>query len=241
MLPPDQPVTTLLMAVDADDALTRHGVETYLRDAGHVTVLPKERRAEAEVCLFLTTEVTDEVLSRMQQAGDEAVEPGMRIVLVADDITERQLIQALSSGLVSFLVRRQVTMPRIRQAVWGARAGRAELPGIYVRALIDQVKAVQRDVLEPRGLALAGFSTREVAVLRLLADGLDTAAVAEKLSYSERTIKNILAAMMARLGLRNRAHAVAYAAPLFLRRPNTSLSFPVGYDRSVSIPTRGAV
>ena len=32
--------------------------------------------------------------------------------------------------------------------------------------------------------------------------------------------------------------AASSAAPFFLRRPNTSLSFPVGYDRSVSIPTR---
>src|SRR5205823_11623478 len=34
--------------------------------------------------------------------------------------------------------------------------------------------------------------------------------------------------------------AASSAAPFFLRRPNTSLSFPVGYDRSVSIPTRSA-
>src|SRR5690606_121728 len=34
--------------------------------------------------------------------------------------------------------------------------------------------------------------------------------------------------------------AASSAASLFLRRPNTSLSFPVGYDRSVSIPTRCA-
>src|SRR4051812_43675714 len=34
--------------------------------------------------------------------------------------------------------------------------------------------------------------------------------------------------------------AASSAAPFFLRRPNTSLSFPVGYDRSVSIPTRCA-
>ena len=34
------------------------------------------------------------------------------------------------------------------------------------------------------------------------------------------------------------ASAASSAEPLFLRRPNTSLSFPVGNDRSVSIPTR---
>ncbi|MGO4426651.1 response regulator transcription factor, partial [Streptomyces sp. MCAF7] len=41
--------------------------------------------------------------------------------------------------------------------------------------------------------------------------GYDTADIAMKLSYSERTIKNVLHAVMTRLNLRNRSHAVAYA------------------------------
>jgi DNA-binding CsgD family transcriptional regulator len=49
-----------------------------------------------------------------------------------------------------------------------------------------------------------------VEVLRLLADGLDTVEIADRLNYSERTIKNVLHAMMTRLNLRNRSHAVAF-------------------------------
>jgi DNA-binding NarL/FixJ family response regulator len=52
---------------------------------------------------------------------------------------------------------------------------------------------------------------REIAVLRLVADGLDTGEIAQTLSYSERTIKNVLHDITTRLHLRNRAHAVAYA------------------------------
>lgn len=48
-------------------------------------------------------------------------------------------------------------------------------------------------------------------MLRLLAEGLDTAEIAAKLNYSERTIKNIISAVTRRLNLRNRTHAVAYA------------------------------
>ena len=44
-----------------------------------------------------------------------------------------------------------------------------------------------------------------------LADGLDTQQIAGKLSYSERTVKNVLHGLMHRLQLRNRAHAVAFA------------------------------
>ena len=45
----------------------------------------------------------------------------------------------------------------------------------------------------------------------MLADGQDTAAIASKLAYSERTIKNIIHDVTLRLNLRNRSHAVAYA------------------------------
>jgi DNA-binding CsgD family transcriptional regulator len=44
-----------------------------------------------------------------------------------------------------------------------------------------------------------------------VADGLDTAEIAGSLAYSERTIKNIIHDVTARLNLRNRSHAVAYA------------------------------
>ncbi len=70
---------------------------------------------------------------------------------------------------------------------------------------------MQRHVLAPRGLNFAGLTEREVAVLRLLAEGLDTAEVARHLSYSERTVKSVVQDVTRRHNLRNRTHAVAYA------------------------------
>ncbi|MET0864190.1 MAG: helix-turn-helix transcriptional regulator, partial [Nakamurella sp.] len=48
-------------------------------------------------------------------------------------------------------------------------------------------------------------------VLKLVAGGHDTAEIASLLSYSQRTVKNILHDVTTRLQLRNRSHAVAYA------------------------------
>ena len=77
--------------------------------------------------------------------------------------------------------------------------------------LLRQVGQLQRQVLSPRGLTFSGLTEREAAVLRLLADGYDTAEVGRRLVYSERTVKNIIHDVTSRLELRNRAHAVAYA------------------------------
>jgi DNA-binding NarL/FixJ family response regulator len=53
------------------------------------------------------------------------------------------------------------------------------------------------------------LSDREYEVLRLIAEGLDTAEVAEQLSFSESTIKGVLTKVMVRIGARNRCHAIA--------------------------------
>jgi DNA-binding NarL/FixJ family response regulator len=64
----------------------------------------------------------------------------------------------------------------------------------------------------PRGLLSFDVLTeREIKVLKLVADGLDTAEVGHRLFFSERTIKNIIHGVTSRLNLRNRTQAVAYA------------------------------
>lgn len=55
------------------------------------------------------------------------------------------------------------------------------------------------------------LSDREIKVLKLLAEGCDTADVGRQCFCSERTVKNIIYGVTSRLNLRNRTQAVAYA------------------------------
>ncbi|MEC3979515.1 response regulator transcription factor [Amycolatopsis sp. H20-H5] len=52
---------------------------------------------------------------------------------------------------------------------------------------------------------------RELRVLRLIAEGYSNGEIAAELGWSEHTVKNTLYDLMATLGVRNRAHAAAYA------------------------------
>jgi DNA-binding NarL/FixJ family response regulator len=70
---------------------------------------------------------------------------------------------------------------------------------------------LQSQVLSPRGLSFAVLTDREIKVLKLLADGLDTTEVGCRLFCSERTVKTIVHDITSRLNLRNRTQAVAYA------------------------------
>lgn len=199
------------LTVVASDPITRDGVCSWFRASGLVRLLPPGVAADADVTVVFAQQVTEETLSTMRQLVRQVSRSAMKFVLVADHISEGELIRAVRYGLVGFVPRAQGSMDQVLQAVLRSREGRVQLPDALVKSLIDQMRSLQEDVLEPHGLNMAGFKDREVEVLRLLAEGMDTAAVARQLNYSQRTIKNILAGLVFRLGLRNRTQAIVYA------------------------------
>ncbi|MEU9976179.1 response regulator transcription factor [Streptomyces sp. NPDC051014] len=197
------------IVVRAADPVSLQGAEVLLRRSEGAMLLPADQLARADVVLVLANEVTEDAMSWMEEASAVSVNPEMRIVLVADRISRPRLARAVRLGLVSVLPRAQAGFPEITQAVLNSRAGGAQMPGELLRSLIEELRTLLRD---PTGAILpGGFEGREVEVLRLLAEGLDTTEIAARLNYSERTIKNIIFAVTRRLNLRNRTHAVAYA------------------------------
>ena len=134
-----------------------------------------------------------------------------RSVLVGDGVREHHVLRAITCGMVSVIPRSEADFERILRAVSEVREGKLEMPGVALGWLVGQLRVIQQDVLEPNGLTVAGLETREVDVFRLLADGLGTPEIAVRLSYSERTVKNIIHGALTRLKLRNRTQAVAYA------------------------------
>ncbi|WP_329295772.1 helix-turn-helix transcriptional regulator [Streptomyces sp. NBC_01455] len=200
---------SISIVVRAADPVSLQGAEVLLHRSEGATLLPAEQTARADVVLLLANEVTEETMSWMEEAATVSANPEMRIVLVADRISRPRLARAVRHGLVSVLPRAQTGFAEILQAVLTSRTGGAQMPGELLRALVEELRTLLRD---PTGAIVpGGFEGREVEVLRLLAEGLDTTEIAAKLSYSERTIKNIIFAVTRRLNLRNRTHAVAYA------------------------------
>ncbi|MFI5694286.1 LuxR C-terminal-related transcriptional regulator [Kribbella sp. NPDC051586] len=134
-----------------------------------------------------------------------------RTVLIGSTIDDDALMTAVELGVSGVLRRTEATADRIVHLVQAAAAGDGSLPPDLLGRLLGQVSPMQRHVPAPRGLSHTGLSDRETQVLRLVADGKDTQEIARELSYSERTVKNVLHDVTSRLQLRNRSHAVAYA------------------------------
>jgi DNA-binding NarL/FixJ family response regulator len=202
---------TISIAVLASDPITGEGAVWCLRRYPDLTVLPQEEHRNADVALLITPDVTEDTMLLMESVTERSANPGMGIVLITGHIGEAHLLRAVRYGLRGVMWRQDTTYDKVVESVRAVADGGAALPLPVQGQLVDHIKAVQRDVLGPLGLTASGLETREVDVLRLLAEGLETTEIAQKLNYSERTIKSIVSVMMNRLGLRNRTHAVAYA------------------------------
>jgi DNA-binding NarL/FixJ family response regulator len=141
----------------------------------------------------------------------EVQQRGVPVVLIVADLDSHDLTAAVDAGVVGLLRRAGATPETVLTAVRGAAAGDGYLPPDLLGPLLEQVRQVSTQVLAPRGLTFSGLSERELTVLRLVSEGLDTREIGRRLCYSERTVKNVLQDVTRRFGLRNRSHAVAYA------------------------------
>ena len=62
---------------------------------------------------------------------------------------------------------------------------------------------------------LAGLSERESRILELVGEGLTNRQIGERMSLAEKTVKNYISALFAKLGMERRTQAAAYAARVF--------------------------
>ncbi|GIE98353.1 response regulator transcription factor [Paractinoplanes rishiriensis] len=196
------------VALQAMDPVSHAGLVALLQYRGDVTVLRSAQRSEAEVLVAAAERLTPDVVAVLRRVGTEVSAP---VVLVAQEVTEAELMTAVECRVVGILPRGAVTADRLAHSVRAAAAGGGVLPPNLIGELLKQVERMQRDVLAPNGLNASGLTPREIDVLRLMADGFDTNEIAGKLCYSERTVKNVIYGVTHRLKLRNRSHAVAYA------------------------------
>ncbi|MCX4545517.1 response regulator transcription factor [Streptomyces sp. NBC_01565] len=213
------PTDRVTVTIHAADPLSRAGVASLLerQPSVEITPWPPEEDGEAAPVAAVAVMLIDRVdeqstaeLRRVLRGG------GQRVVLVARELRESELFSVVEYGVQAIVWRHQATEERLVRAVRQAAHGECELPPDVIGRVLGQMHRLRRAQKKtaPSDAAAAtlfAMAPRETDVLRLIAEGLDTRGISEKLCYSERTVKNILHGLMTRLRLNNRAHAVAYA------------------------------
>jgi DNA-binding NarL/FixJ family response regulator len=202
------------VTVRSADPLTLAGAISHLRHEPGLELVESlhgdSPGGPSSVALVLTRRLDEMAVIELRKLVRESA---WRVVLVTDRLREPELMTVLECGVRAIVWRIDATPARLVRAIRLAARGESQLPPDLLGQLIAHIGRAQRAA--PHGpsmpLLTVGLAAREIDVLKLLAEGLDTREVAEKLAYSERTIKNVLHGLTTRLQLRNRVHAVAYA------------------------------
>ncbi len=126
-----------------------------------------------------------------------ATSPGPRVLVFTAGPDENSFLEAMGAGASGFLDKASPFEEFVdavrRVARGGTVVGSRFLPALTRRATSPDVGALSR---------------RELEVLQLLAEGLSTADVAERLILSVNTVRNHVTHVLAKLGVRSRLEAV---------------------------------
>lgn len=189
--------------VDERNPIYRRGLITCLEDDGYVVA--GESAALRPPPDLTTGSVLIFDLDAAGPGGARTLAPrcGLTIGLVRE-MSAHQVRELLESELSAALPLRTLTPARLL-ACLGALVGERD------EALGTTALVANRGT---PGVGAGGpdLTRRELDVLSLLADGDSTREIAYRLSYSERTVKNIVHDVRAKLEARTRAHVVALAA-----------------------------
>jgi DNA-binding NarL/FixJ family response regulator len=136
--------------------------------------------------------------------------PGAAIVFHSADDSELALLDSIDAGAAAYLTK-TATADQIVDAVIRSANGDLLIPAdLFAKAIQRKRQAVSKAV--ERQSLIARFTCRELEVLNLLAEGLNTAAMSQRLRIAPHTVEWHVRHVIEKLGVHSKLQAVVAAA-----------------------------
>jgi two-component system, NarL family, response regulator DevR len=126
------------------------------------------------------------------------------LVLTAFD-DEQAMVEAITAGASGYLLK-QVRGQDVVHAVREVAAGRSLLDPVTTARVLERMRRSARTD------ELAALTERERTVLELIGEGLSNREIGARLFLAEKTVKNYVTSVLAKLGMERRTQAVAWVA-----------------------------
>ncbi|WP_248962037.1 response regulator transcription factor [Sphaerisporangium perillae] len=221
-------MTARVLVVD-DQTVVREGLTLLLGLLPGIEVVGSAGDGEAALRL-VESERPDVVLMDLRMPRMDGVEatrrvraayPDTQVVVLTTYSDDESVFAALQAGARGFLTK-SAEAEEIARAVETVMRGGAQLDPSVQRRLLETMappaatgttggsEAGHRGGRGP-GDVPGGLTRREAEVLRIMARGRSNAEIAADLFISEATVKTHINNLFAKIGVRDRAQAVAYA------------------------------
>lgn len=204
------PVRVLL--VD-DHEVVRRGLRELLEDEDDISVVAEAGGVEEALVRAAASRPDVAVVDvRLPDGGGvdlcrrlRSLPDGPRCLVLTAFDDEEALVGAIMAGASGYLLK-QVRGQDLVNAVREVAAGRSLLdPHTTARVLDRMRRPAEVDVLD-------ALTEQERRVLELIGEGLTNRQIAERLFLAEKTVKNYVTAVLAKLGMERRTQAAAWVA-----------------------------
>ncbi|MEX3651967.1 MULTISPECIES: hypoxia response regulator transcription factor DosR/DevR [Mycolicibacterium] len=144
-------------------------------------------------------ELCRELLSRM---------PDLRCLMLTSFTSDEAMLDAILAGASGYVVK-DIKGMELAQAIKDVGAGKSLLDNRAATALMAKLRGDAE-----RSDPLAGLTQQERVLLDLLAEGLTNRQIAARMFLAEKTVKNYVSRLLAKLGMERRTQAAVFASTL---------------------------
>lgn len=213
---------TIRVLIADDQPLQRAGQALILESADDIHVVAEAGNGEQAISLARTHR-PDVVLMDVRMPGIGGIEatgiitrdlPGTRVIVLTTFDLDEYAFGSLRSGASAFLLKS--TQPEgLVDAVRIVHSGTAVVDPRLTRQLIDHyLQRIDEPATGKREQVLAVLTPRERDVFDAIARGLTNSEISSGLHLAPSTVKSYINIIFAKLGVRDRVHAVLLAHDL---------------------------
>lgn len=211
------PTAEIRVLIVDDHALIREGLsqlfslEEDLQVVGDATdgftALEQIRQLHPDVVLMdINLPVVDGIAITRQVVQQF---PAVAVIMLTMHRQNQQIVEAMRSGARGYLLK-NVSARDVAQAIRTVHAGGIAISPSLTGVLVNELRR-QPESSAQTGQHAAQLSEKEVEIIRYLATGMSNKEIAERLAYSEKTVKNYLSIIFQKLHLRDRTQVAIFA------------------------------
>jgi DNA-binding NarL/FixJ family response regulator len=202
-----------------DHDIVRRGVRALLESEGDVEVVGDTASvAEAETLIpqllpdvaVLDARLPDgsgiELCGRLRQLA-----PGVRCLVLTSYDDEEAIVAAIQAGAGGYVLK-EVEGDSLLSSVRAVGSGHSLIDPVMARRVIAWIEQTNEGPRE-----LAGLTEQQRKILELLAEGLTNKQIGDRLYLAEKTVKNHVTRILAKLGVQRRTQAALLASRLLPR------------------------
>ena len=134
--------------------------------------------------------------------------PDLRCLMLTSYTSDEAMLDAILAGASGFVVK-DIKGMALAQAIKDVGAGKSLLDNRAAAALMAKLRGAAE-----RTDPLSGLSDQERRLLGLLGEGLTNKQIAARMFLAEKTVKNYVSRLLAKLGMERRTQAAVFASKL---------------------------